>query len=213
MTSAGAGWRRCWSRSSSSPVPELTRAELLWEKRASCDYGGFRTGFGAFDLQLKVLLSPFCLRWASEDAEILLSSFCWVRVLFEESKAVLLLVLLLLLVGVMAGAVASSSLNCLERVEKGKVKLMWLYRTFEFQVLGRQAEAMRSHKKPATYLGSTVHLQPPRRPPFGQRRGLMVVLVQWRRRRTTVLSQQYCTFGGGRRSYVGRCGSSCRRFR
>lgn len=120
MTSAGADWRRCWSRSSSQ-VPELTRAELLWKKRASCDYGhGLRTGLGAFDLQLKVLLSPFCLRWASEDAEILLSSFCWVRVLFEESKAALLLVLLLLLllVGVMAGAVASSSLNCLGGVEK-----------------------------------------------------------------------------------------------
>lgn len=63
--------------------------------------------------ELRVLLSPFCLRWANEDNEILLSSFCCCcddRLLFEESRAV---AVLLLLVGaaLLVGAVASSSLN------------------------------------------------------------------------------------------------------
>lgn len=65
--------------------------------------------------EFRLLLSPFCLRWANEDIEILLSSFCCCRLLLAESRAVAVLLTVLLLVVVagaaMAGADASSSLN------------------------------------------------------------------------------------------------------
>lgn len=61
---------------------------------------------------IRLLLSPFCLRWANEDIEILLSSFCCCCCcrLFEESRAVTVL-LAALVAGVLVGAEASSSLN------------------------------------------------------------------------------------------------------
>lgn len=63
---------------------------------------------------LRLLLSPFCLRWANEDIEILLSSFCCCcccRLFAEESRAVTVLLVVLVAGVVLVGADASSSLN------------------------------------------------------------------------------------------------------